>query len=220
MVQAAPVAQEVKNPPAMQEMQDPPGSGRSPGEGNGNPLQYSCTENPKDRGAWRALVTGSQSQIWVSDRALLWPMAHLASLLPILNFSRPHLHPFQDSVILLRLSYRSQRNPDPWGQCSDKSVGILQALRACSRVSPHHFLSHALHFFVESSRVCKNTKLRLGCVDVSYFLNRDCPADQSTSILLHCGHFTFLFGHVMSHVGFSSPARDWTSGPCMRSTES
>ena len=31
-----------------------PGSGRSPGEGNGNPLQYSCLENPMDRGAWRA----------------------------------------------------------------------------------------------------------------------------------------------------------------------
>ena len=31
-----------------------PGLGRSPGEGNGNPLQYSCLENPMDRGAWRA----------------------------------------------------------------------------------------------------------------------------------------------------------------------
>jgi len=29
-----------------------PGSGRSPGEGNGNPLQYSCLENPMDGGAW------------------------------------------------------------------------------------------------------------------------------------------------------------------------
>ena len=29
-----------------------PGSGRSPGEGNGNPLQYSCLENPMDEGAW------------------------------------------------------------------------------------------------------------------------------------------------------------------------
>ena len=29
-----------------------PGSGRSPGEGNGNPLQYSCLENPRDGGAW------------------------------------------------------------------------------------------------------------------------------------------------------------------------
>ena len=35
-----------------------PGFGRSPGEGNGNPLQYSCLENPMDRGAWRATVHG------------------------------------------------------------------------------------------------------------------------------------------------------------------
>ena len=33
-----------------------PGSGRFPGEGNGNPLQYSCLGNPMDRGAWRAVV--------------------------------------------------------------------------------------------------------------------------------------------------------------------
>ena len=33
-----------------------PGSGRSPGEGNGNPLQYPCLENPIDRGAWQATV--------------------------------------------------------------------------------------------------------------------------------------------------------------------
>ena len=33
-----------------------PGSGRSPGEGNGSPLQYSCLENPMDRGAWGATV--------------------------------------------------------------------------------------------------------------------------------------------------------------------
>ena len=31
-----------------------PGSGRSPGEGNGNPLQYCCLSNPMDRGAWQA----------------------------------------------------------------------------------------------------------------------------------------------------------------------
>ena len=35
-----------------------PGSGRSPGEGYGNPLQYSCLENPRDRGAWPATVHG------------------------------------------------------------------------------------------------------------------------------------------------------------------
>ena len=35
-----------------------PGSGRSPGEGNSNPLQYSCLENPMDIGAWQATVHG------------------------------------------------------------------------------------------------------------------------------------------------------------------
>ena len=40
-----------------------PGSGRSPGEGNGNPLQYSCLENPMDRRAWWATVhTVAKSQ--------------------------------------------------------------------------------------------------------------------------------------------------------------
>ena len=37
-----------------------PESGRSPGEGNGNPPQYSCLENPMDGGAWPATVHGSQ----------------------------------------------------------------------------------------------------------------------------------------------------------------
>ena len=50
----------VENPPAMQEdagnAGSIPGSGRSPGEGNGDPLQYSCLENPMDRGVWQATV--------------------------------------------------------------------------------------------------------------------------------------------------------------------
>ena len=44
-----------------------PGSGRSPGGGHGNPLQYSCLENPMDRGAWRAIVHRvTKSQTWLS----------------------------------------------------------------------------------------------------------------------------------------------------------
>ena len=35
-----------------------PGSGRSTGDGNGNPLQFSCLANPMDRGAWRAIILG------------------------------------------------------------------------------------------------------------------------------------------------------------------
>ena len=49
----------VKNPPDNAGDADLiPGSGRSPGEGNGNPLQCSCLGNPMGRGAWRATVRG------------------------------------------------------------------------------------------------------------------------------------------------------------------
>ena len=45
-----------------------PGLGRSPGEMNGNPLQYSCLENPMDRGAWRVTVHGvTKSRTRLSD---------------------------------------------------------------------------------------------------------------------------------------------------------
>ena len=47
----------VKNPPAKTgDVGLIPGLGRSPREGNGNPLQYPCLENPMDRGAWQATV--------------------------------------------------------------------------------------------------------------------------------------------------------------------
>ena len=52
----------VKNLPAnagdIRDMGSIPGSGRSPGEGHGNALQYSCLENPMGRGAWQAMVHG------------------------------------------------------------------------------------------------------------------------------------------------------------------
>ena len=49
----------VKNPPAsVKDMGLIPGLGRSPGEGNGNQLQYSRLGSPMDRGAWRAMVYG------------------------------------------------------------------------------------------------------------------------------------------------------------------
>ena len=60
----------VKNPPAkagdIRNEGSIPGSGRSPGGGPGNPLQYSCLENPMDREAWRATahrVSKSQTQL-------------------------------------------------------------------------------------------------------------------------------------------------------------
>ena len=59
----------VKNPPTtVGDMASIPGSGRSLGVGNGDPLQHSCLENPMDRGAWWAMVHGvSKSRIWLSE---------------------------------------------------------------------------------------------------------------------------------------------------------
>ena len=54
-----PGGSKVKNPPAnIGDVGLIPGSGRSPGEGDGNPLQYSCPENPMDREAWWTTVHG------------------------------------------------------------------------------------------------------------------------------------------------------------------
>ena len=52
-----------------------PGLGRSPGRGHGNPLQYSCLENPLDRGAWRATVHEV-----TKSRTRLKPLSMLAHL--------------------------------------------------------------------------------------------------------------------------------------------
>ena len=53
-----------------------PGSGRSPGKGNGNLLQYSCLGNPMDRGAWRATVQGVTKR-WTWLKGLISMHAHL-----------------------------------------------------------------------------------------------------------------------------------------------
>ena len=68
------VALVVKNPPAMQETTGSnPGSGRSPGGGHGNPLQYYDPENSIDRGAWWATVHGGHKE---SDTHPMCPWGH------------------------------------------------------------------------------------------------------------------------------------------------
>ena len=71
------VAQVVKNPPAnAEDIRDTgsiPGSGKPPGVGNGIPLQYSCLENPMNRGPWQATVHGvAKSCTRLSTHGDLW----------------------------------------------------------------------------------------------------------------------------------------------------
>ena len=82
--------------------------GRSPGEGNGNPLQYSCLENPMDRGAWWATVHGvTKSRTRLSDFTFFhFPVLYSRTLLvvhPVCN-SLPLPTPNSQSIPLLPLS--------------------------------------------------------------------------------------------------------------------
>ena len=71
----------VKNPPAnvgnARDMGLIPALGRSPGVGNGNPLQYSCLENSMDREAWRTTVCGSTKTEWLNMHTHLAPQVKI-----------------------------------------------------------------------------------------------------------------------------------------------
>ena len=101
-----------------------PGSGRSPGVGHGNPLQYSCLENPKDRGTLRAAVHEvTKSRTWLSDHTHLsntFPFLFLFYAFGPLTFSDtvsflpdPYLHhllaPFFQACITMLLGGRRTR---------------------------------------------------------------------------------------------------------------
>ena len=74
----------VKNPPASaRDVGSIPGSGSSPGKGNGNPLQYSCLESSMDRGAWHVVAKSDTTERLSTHRKHIhgvWRSGHLGSL--------------------------------------------------------------------------------------------------------------------------------------------
>ena len=81
-----------------------PGSGRCPGEGNGNPLQYSCLENSMDKRAWRATVHAvTESQTWLSMQA--------ANILIILNIYFLHWNIWKSERKYMGLHIYSRKLP-------------------------------------------------------------------------------------------------------------
>ena len=82
-----------------------PPSGRSPGEGNGNPLQYSCLGNPMDRGVWWAPVHG---------------VTRLSAQAPLISSTQPDLEP--EAVIQNSLC-PEKPTPERWGSSSGKKDG-------------------------------------------------------------------------------------------------
>ena len=82
-----------------------PELGRFPGEGNGNPLQYSCLENHMDRGTWRAIVPVAESDTteWLTHNTIL--QAHLYKLQAHPMLFTPYTCLSNNSVISKYLAY-------------------------------------------------------------------------------------------------------------------
>ena len=117
-----------------------PGLGRSPGEGNGSPLQYSCLENPMDRGTWWATVhevAKSQNMterltLSISDMTEITfqkPRAKANPLFGESHISTKHFH-FKIKIKNYFWSQSSQRVASHWLQCFLKHF-VLQLRLVC-----------------------------------------------------------------------------------------
>ena len=87
-----------------------PGLGKSPGEGNGNPLQYSCLENPMDRQAWQAIQSMESQRVWhdsVTTLALYFPWIMVGAEEVMGPCGRIEGQRFQISNLYLSYSYHA-----------------------------------------------------------------------------------------------------------------
>ena len=105
-----------------------PESGGSPGEGNGNPLQYSCLENPMDRGAWRATVHGGLKESGMTEWLHFLSRSWGTTMACVLGALSVALHSVK--VAVLGVIFRHQSSPlrtlgighvwEPWVQAGRK----------------------------------------------------------------------------------------------------
>ena len=112
-----------------------PGSGRSPGIGNGNPLQYSCLENPTDRGAWLATVHGvTKSRTRLSVHVCTHTHTHTHTHSETLQMIQPQRILWH----LFRTSYSSEDESKPAissGQSFYLIFGLINGIVSAKSVS-------------------------------------------------------------------------------------
>ena len=118
-----------------------PGLGRSPGEGNGYPLQHSCLENPVDRRAWRATtqrVAKSWTQQRVSTQTCVWACVCVCVCVCVtMGGDRKH----QSSRNIPSLKHTHTHTPECNMEQPDPVLGCHHCLSACANDSPQHCTS-------------------------------------------------------------------------------
>ena len=133
------VAQWVKNPSTRQEMQANTGSvpwlRRSPGQGNSYPFQYSCLENPMDRGAWWATVhnvTKSWTQLkWLSMHTCM--LISSDCLISLCTSPAPgNMRPRSHCISVFQLPFMDN-NPSPLPQDKDLKLSTMPSIRHTTR---------------------------------------------------------------------------------------
>ena len=176
---ASQVALAEKNPPAnagdIRDAGSIPGWGRSPGGGNGNPLQYSCLENPMDRGVWQAAVHGvAQSQTGLKRLSIHYchkQQERLCKLCCVPRLS-PHSLTWCESHGSHFCLQDIASKTDAWvetgkqarnGSLSDVCVCVCACVRVC-------VLCHFSHVWISETpwTVARQGPLSMGCSRQEY----------------------------------------------------
>ena len=119
-----------------------PGLGRSPGEGNGNPLQYYCLENPMDRGAWKATVHGvAKSRTWLSDFTFTFTLVAFKQMLVLtLNFFQVQHCSVQSSCSVVSDSATPWTTACQASLSDTNSLSLLKLMSIESVIPSNHFI--------------------------------------------------------------------------------